>query len=255
MQRADDAADALYERTFGLLAALSIAGLVLALLVAQWITTRFIVRPLTKITAAMDRLSGGDLAIEIAEADRGDEIGIIGRALAVFRERSVALREKSRSLETAHAEIRGLNEVLERRVEERTVALQEAHRELLAAERMSSLGELTATIAHELRNPLSTLRNTIHVIGQTVRARAVDIDRQLGRCERTIDRCDGIIADLLNFAAARDLKGSAIQVDRWLGEVLDGVELSPAVALTRALAAPAAVAMIDSEKLRCAVSI
>ncbi|HEY3917129.1 MAG TPA: HAMP domain-containing protein, partial [Stellaceae bacterium] len=154
MRRADAQADALYRRTFGLLAALSLGGLVLALVTVYWITTRFIVRPLTGITDSMGRISRGDFAVPIDEAGRRDEIGILGRALAVFRERSIALRENAQRLKTAHDEIRALNDVLERRVEERTAALNEAHRELIVKERLSSLGELTATVAHELRNPL-----------------------------------------------------------------------------------------------------
>jgi signal transduction histidine kinase len=254
MQSADAAADALYNRTFALLAALSLGGLLLALLVAHWITTRFILQPLTKITDGMSRLSGGDLAIEIGEADRGDEIGVLGRALVVFRERSLALREKTESLETAHNEIQALNAVLERRVEERTAALKEAHRELIVAERLSSLGALTASIAHELRNPLSTLRNTMHCIGQIAQPCGINIVRQIGRCERTIDRCNGIIGDLLDFAEASELHAAPMQVDIWLSETLDRIVLPPAVELERALAAPAVVATIDDKRLACAVA-
>lgn len=253
MQQADAAADALYDRTFGSLMVLSLAGLVLALLVAQWITTRFIVRPLTRITDAMGRISEGDLAIDLDAAERGDEIGVLGRVFTVFRARSAALRENARKLEIAHDEIAALNAVLERRVEERTAALKEAHRELLAAERLSSLGELTASVAHELRNPLSTLRNTAHVIRQTVAPLGVDLERQIGRCERTIDRCDSIIGDLLDFAEAREWHAAARSVDGWLAETLDCIALPPGIALERSLAAPLAVALIDDKRLGGAI--
>jgi signal transduction histidine kinase len=246
MQRADAEADALYQSTSRWLTAMSVGGLFLAFLMVYWITTRFIVGPLTKITQAMGRISSDDLAVEIEAADRGDEIGVLGRALSVFRQRSLALK-------TAHDEIRALNGVLEQRVEERTAELNEAHRALLAKERLSSLGELTATVAHELRNPLSTLRNTMHVIGQTVRARGVDIDRLMGRCERTVDRCDGIISDLLDFADARELRAAATRLDRWLGEVLDRVAVPPTIELKRRLDAPQAVVALDTARLACAV--
>jgi signal transduction histidine kinase len=253
MQRADAEADALYQRTSRWLSALSVGGLLVAFLMVYWITTRFIVGPLTKITEAMGRISHGDLAVAIEEADRGDEIGVLGRALAVFRQRSLALRENSERLTTAHDEIRALNAVLEQRVEERTAALNAAHRDLLAQERLSSLGTLTATVAHELRNPLSTLRNTMHVIGRTVAERGVDIARQMGRCERTIDRCDGIISDLLDFAEAREIHTAATRLDSWLGEVLDGVAMPPTVELQRRLDAPRAVVALDNARLACAV--
>jgi signal transduction histidine kinase len=253
MRQADGQADTLYKRTVGFLAALSVGGLFAALLMVSWISTRFIVGPLARITKSMGRISGGDLAIEIEDAGRRDEIGVLGRALSVFRERSLALRENTRSLKTAHDEIRVLNGTLERRVEERTAELKDAHRELLAKERLSSLGQLTASVAHELRNPLSTLRNTMHALDQMVRARGIDAERQLGRCRRTIDRCDGIITDLLDFAGARELRASAMHLDAWLGEVLDRIELPPGIVLERQLDAPRAVAQIDGERLGCAI--
>ncbi|HVA12814.1 MAG TPA: DUF3365 domain-containing protein, partial [Stellaceae bacterium] len=49
---------------------------------------------------------------------------------------------------------------LARRVDERTTELKAAQSELVRKERLSALGQLTATMAHELRNPLSAIRNT-----------------------------------------------------------------------------------------------
>jgi signal transduction histidine kinase len=131
--------------------------------------------------------------------------------------------------------------------------LQEAHRELLAQERLSSLGQLTASVAHELRNPLSTLRNTMHAIQQIAQARAIDIERQVNRCQRTIDRCEGIVGDLLDFAATRELRAAATRLDVWLGGLLDNAKVPPAIELARRFDAPLAVVPIDSDRLRCAI--
>jgi signal transduction histidine kinase len=49
---------------------------------------------------------------------------------------------------------------LERRVEERTTELHTVQEELLRKERLATLGQLTATVSHELRNPLGAIRNT-----------------------------------------------------------------------------------------------
>ncbi|HEX3972234.1 MAG TPA: ATP-binding protein [Stellaceae bacterium] len=253
MKRADAQADLLYHRTVILVAGFSSAGLLIAFFAVQWITTRFIVRPLRRIADAMGRISNDDFTVAIEEADRADEIGALGRALKVFRARSVALSEKSTNLKIAHDEIRDLNTVLERRVEERTAALNEAHRELLAKARLSSIGELTASVAHELRNPLSTLRNTIHVIAQTAAAHAIGIERQLTRCWRTIDRCDGIVGDLLDFANNGALHCASLRLDPWLAALLDGVEIPPGIVLERRLAAPGVAVSADAERLRCAI--
>src|SRR5207244_58142 len=49
--------------------------------------------------------------------------------------------------------------------------------ELLTKERLSTLGQLTATVAHELRNPLSAIRNTLPVIQEISLSKGVALDR------------------------------------------------------------------------------
>ena len=124
---------------------------------------------------------------------------------------------------------------------------------LLRQERMSLLGRLMASVAHELRNPLSTIRNTLHAIHLAARDKGCAVDRQVERVERTIDRCDGIISDLLDFANAPDLKPAAQGLDEWLGAVLDRQTLPASITLERRFDAPGAMVAFDAERLRCAI--
>ncbi len=250
MRQAEGLADAQYERTLHLLIDLSVGGLICALLTVGCITQRFIVRPLTSITDSMGRLSQGDLAIRIDGADRRDEIGILGRALMIFRDQSIALRENAENLNAAHDEIRELNGVLERRVEERTAELGEVHRKLLGKERLAALGQLTATVAHELRNPLSTIRNTVIVIQESVGRAGLGLERPLERVERSIERCNGIIADLLDYARTRELRRTPATGDEWLLEVLHDQPLPATINLTHGLGAPGCIVSIDIERMR-----
>lgn len=125
-----------------------------------------------------------------------------------------------------------------------------AEAELLKAERLSVLGQLTATVAHELRNPLSAIRNTLFTVKELATAGGVKLDRPVARMERSIERCDRIISDLLEYTRTRELKRDSVNFDRWLGDVL--AELTPAagVALTSELAAEERTASIDSDRLR-----
>jgi signal transduction histidine kinase len=250
MQQAEGAADTQYKRTLGLLIGLSVGGLICALLTVGWITKRFIVSPLTTITDSMGRLSQGDLAIASAGADRRDEIGILGRALTVFRDQSLALREHAENLKAAHAEIGELNSVLERRVEERTAELKDVHEALLGKERLATLGQLTATVAHELRNPLSAIRNTMVVVQEAVRGAGLDLERPLGRVERGIKRCDGIIADLLDYTRSRALARTSAMADGWLLDVLHEQQLPPGIRLVPRPGAPDCKISIDVERMR-----
>jgi len=60
-----------------------------------------------------------------------------------------------RRLAEAMAEINGFTRSLEEKVEERTEQLKVAQQKLMQADRLSSLGQLSASVAHEINNPLS----------------------------------------------------------------------------------------------------
>jgi PAS domain S-box-containing protein len=139
---------------------------------------------------------------------------------------------------------------LARRVEERTAELKRAQEELLRSERLSVLGQLTATVAHELRNPLSAIRNSVYAIRELIAGRGLPLDRPLTRIERSIGRCDGIVTDLLDYARSRQLNSVPQVLDQWLGEVLDEQKLPDHVTLVRDLAAPGVVVAFDPDRLR-----
>jgi C4-dicarboxylate-specific signal transduction histidine kinase len=74
-------------------------------------------------------------------------------------------------LDAATKETDLLNRTLEEKVVERTRELQESTMQLIQAEKLIALGELTASVAHELKQPL----NTIKIIGQSILR---DIDKK-----------------------------------------------------------------------------
>jgi len=139
---------------------------------------------------------------------------------------------------------------LARRVEERTAELRKAQSDLLRNERLSTLGQLTATVAHELRNPLSAIRNTVFALKETVANAGLSLDRPLSRVERNIQRCDRIITDLLDFTRLRSLNRSKLEADAWLEEVLNEQRLPEGIELKRALGARGYRLSFDPERLR-----
>jgi methyl-accepting chemotaxis protein len=63
-----------------------------ALGLLAWIAVAQVSRPLNQMTRLMERVAGGDLAIEVPTAGRRDEVGAFGRALLIFRDNAVAAR-------------------------------------------------------------------------------------------------------------------------------------------------------------------
>ncbi|WP_119422857.1 PAS domain S-box protein [Desertibaculum subflavum] len=175
---------------------------------------------------------------------------IVARDVTERRQQEEALRRAQGELESAYRLISQANDELERRVQERTAALQSAQGELVKRERLSALGQLTATVAHELRNPLSAIRNTLFSTRELAAAKGVALDRPIGRMERSIERCNRIIADLLDFSRARELHCETHGFDGWLDGVVHDQVLPAGVELTLVLQAAGAAVSLDSDRLR-----
>ena len=187
-----------------------------------YFAARFVMRrvaqPMATLTEAMRAVANGDLDGEAPFTERKDEIGELARTLDIFREKG---RENRRLAS-----------------------------ELLRQERLSALGQLTATVAHELRNPLSAIRNTMYTFKELAANKSLNLDRPIERIERSITRCDRIISDLLDFTRTRDLHLVAASFDKWLDEVLNDQKLPQDVLLVRNLSAPGHAVSFDGERMR-----
>ncbi len=122
--------------------------------------------------------------------------------------------------------------------------------ELLKSERLSVLGQLTATVAHELRNPLSAIRNTLFAVKELTTNAGVKLDRPIARMERSIERCDRIISDLLEYTRNRELNRTSVRFDRWLADMLAEQSVPPAVVLAPELGAADAIVPVDADRVR-----
>jgi PAS domain S-box-containing protein len=155
--------------------------------------------------------------------------------------------------EIATEALQRANHELERRVAERTAELRAMQEQMIQRERLSTLGRLTATVAHELRNPLSAIRNSLHSLHVLAGPSHAMFDRQLSRMDRSIERCEAFIADLTDFAHVHQLETSAVQLDSWIGEFASGAVTASGVVVEVHLGAGDTVCMIDKSRLKRAL--
>ena len=154
----------------------------------------------------------------------------------------------------AESELERYREHLEKLVKERTLELEKVHVELVRKERLAALGELIATVSHEIRNPLGTIRNAVYSIGEAIDKKKMDVvNRALKLAESNITRCNRIINELLDYTRKREIKLERTEIDSWLNGVLDEQEFPEDIECVRELHS-GIVLLIDRENIRRAVN-
>jgi signal transduction histidine kinase len=180
---------------------------------------------------------------------------------SVVAEDYQALLDRNRALEASEARYKSLAEELEQRVEAQVKLLDERQRQIYQAEKLASLGQLAAGVAHEINNPIGFVRSNIATFGAylerlakfkkrlneaPVAWRELDLDflladgADLVQDSLTgIDRVARIVRDLKGFSNVDRPEEEVVDINESLNEACDVVasQLPPGVVLDRRLGA------------------
>lgn len=209
------------EQTYQATRYISITWLIITVLTSAFIAAglaRLIAIPVRNLVTAAGQIAEGDLNVQLESLSK-DEIGHLSHS---FNQMTLALREarenmqrqadklqeqqtelqasnlelerKSQSLAQQNTEIEQKNRELERTMHQ----LRKAQQQLVQSEKMASLGQLTAGIAHEINNPINFVSSNVNPLRRDLE----DLFALLAEYEATIERQH--LQE--QFTAARKLK-------------------------------------------------
>jgi len=197
------------------------AGLVVIFLMILLIS-RSVTRPMRKLAQAAQSFAEGNFDVALPEIVSEDEIGRLTKSFSYMQQTLAEtignLKETTEQLRISNEKLEDYSKTLELKVKERTVelvaknteldsalqTLKAAQAQLVQSEKMASLGQLTAGIAHEIKNPLNFVNNFAEL--------SIDLAKEL---KEEIEKLGGTLNEndrdyLLEIAG--DLAGNAEKI-------------------------------------------
>ena len=136
-----------------LLLAIGFISIVGALVIVWLFVGRVVVRRIEMLSGWMRSMAGGDLESQVEIGGR-DEVADMAAALEVFRRHALEV-QRLNLVEKLASELQGKNDELESVLAD----LRKAQDQIVMREKLAALGELTAGVAHEIKNPLNFVKN------------------------------------------------------------------------------------------------
>ncbi len=205
-------------RALGISAGIFLIGLLIIFGIAMRMT-----KPIEQLTQAAKHIEQGDLQYRVG-LKRSDEIGNLAAAFDQMAER---LMNRERELRQSQSLIR-------------------------RADRLSSLGMLTAGLAHEIRNPLVAIRTFTQLLPERYQDMEFRNNFQV-LALKEVDRICGLISDLLSFARPSPPNVSAEDVNEIVESIVRILETEAKekeIQMSPRLAADLPKIFIDKEQIK-----
>ena len=162
-----------------------IGAMVFGSLIAVLFIWVFVYRPVRELIQGTHRVADGDLDYRLPVRSE-DELG-----------------DLAASFNKMTAQVAGVQAKIEEQVRRKTAELERLYKNLLASEKMASIGKLAATVAHEINNPLFGILTYARLVLREVRKHEIpgraELEDQLETIERESKRCGELVKNLLTF--------------------------------------------------------
>jgi signal transduction histidine kinase len=168
----------------------------------RWARSLF--EPVKRMHDTMRRVEQGDASARVGPLATRDELGALAqhldRLLDVIADNTQRLRDWAQTLDRRVAE-------RTRELQESHAALQRAQRQLVRSEKLAAIGQLTASVAHEINNPIAVIQGNLDLIRETLGPAAAPVQAELKLLDAQVERMRLIVTQLLQYARPTEFAG------------------------------------------------
>lgn len=202
----------------GLIVGIFLFVMVLAALFSvRW--ARSIFRPVEQMNRTMQRVEEGDTGARVGVVEARDEIGALANHLDQLLN---VIDDKTRALQRWAGELDAKVIARTRELAQSTASLQQAQQQLVKSEKLAAIGQLTASVAHEINNPIAVMQGNLDLMRETLGEQARPVAAELQLMDQQVERMRLIVTQLLQYARPTEYAGyvEAVDVNRTLDDSL-----------------------------------
>jgi signal transduction histidine kinase len=241
LERANKEVDKISKSAIGLTVIVIVASILLS-----FFLIKVLLNPIKELALGTKKIASGDLSYRVPLTS-SDELSDLAES---FNSMAQDLKSYVDELNNEKEDLLELKIMLEQRgkeLEETLDKVQNIQQELLRSEKFATIGRLAASVAHELRNPLASLKNISYYLSKMGNFEDVKSKKMLDMLSSDVSRANKIITDLLDYSRAKKLNKLEIWIDEFVDKAISNVVLGDNIEVARELERFKAV--VDPDKM------
>ncbi|RMG40476.1 MAG: hypothetical protein D6719_10755 [Candidatus Dadabacteria bacterium] len=143
---------------------------------------------------------------KLKEADQLEVPAMLQEAFVRFSEASTLLQEKY--------------ETLAREAEQLRIQLKKKEEEVKRKEKLATLGETAAALAHEIRNPLGAIKLFLSILREDLNGNQAALD-MIDNIDKSVASMDNVVSNILHFSRSRSLKMAPLNLHSLIQEEIN----------------------------------
>ncbi|MFQ5800759.1 MAG: ATP-binding protein [Candidatus Hydrothermarchaeales archaeon] len=128
--------------------------------------------------------------------------------------------------------------------------LRTSQEQLLKSERLASIGQLAASMAHELRNPLGVIKNVSYYLNMALRKSDEKVTKHLKILDQELSTSNKIITDLLDFSSGKEPVLQKVDINKTVKDSLKNLSVAKNIEVVEKYVGSLPKIMADSDQLK-----